>query len=257
MARRQIAVNPVIASEAKQSSRQELDCFVASAPRNDGESGANLRVGRRSCAVPTIHDTAVILRRSPLTASLEDGPRALFHPTPRKGAAPRMTADVRRITRPGRTFGAFAEIACAGSSGPRSASSHSRHSTSSRSAPPWRTSAPRCRRAPRRDEIRSRAVQARSPAASRSMLRDLQDSTRSNRSAAISRRGCGFAGQRLLPVEPVHADHQPLLALPPDDVAGLHVRVLHMRRNHREIVGIEGNQLALRRHRKHLEKSTR
>jgi hypothetical protein len=37
------AAGSVIASEAKQSSatRKELDCFVASAPRNDGANGVN------------------------------------------------------------------------------------------------------------------------------------------------------------------------------------------------------------------------
>src|SRR5438128_3937896 len=51
-----------------------------------------------------------------------------------------------------------------------------------------------------------------------------------------------LAGQRLLPVEPVQPDHQPLLALPPDDVAGLDAGFLHMRRDHREVIGIERDQ---------------
>ena len=80
------------------------------------------------------------------------------------------------------------------------------------------------------------------------MLRDLQASTRSKRSAAISRRGAVPPRQRLLPVQPVHADHQPLFVLPPDDVGGLHAGVLHMRRDHGEIVGIERNQFELFRH---------
>ena len=49
----------------------------------------------------------------------------------------------------------------------------------------------------------------------------------------------GSARQCLLSVEPVHSDHQPLLVLPPDDVGRLHAGVLHMRRDHREIIGIE------------------
>jgi hypothetical protein len=79
-----------------------------------------------------------------------------------------------------------------------------------------------------------------------SMLRDLHASTRSKRSAAIRRR---LPVQRLLPIEPVHADHQPLLVLPPDDVGSLHVGILDMRGNHREVVGIECHQFELRCHR--------
>src|SRR6266702_1085980 len=58
----------------------------------------------------------------------------------------------------------------------------------------------------------------------------------------------GFAFQRLLPVQPAHADHQALLALPPDDVGGLHQGILHMGRDHREIIGVERDQFKLVRH---------
>jgi len=59
----------------------------------------------------------------------------------------------------------------------------------------------------------------------------------------------GFAGKRLFPIQPVHAYDQPLLALPPDDIGGLDAGVLHMRRNDREVLGIERDQFELRRHR--------
>ena len=58
-----------------------------------------------------------------------------------------------------------------------------------------------------------------------------------------------FSRQRLLPIQPVHADHEPLFALPPNDVGGLHAGVLHMRRNHGEVVGIERDQFELGRDR--------
>ncbi|MHC2518789.1 hypothetical protein ACVMHW_004671 [Bradyrhizobium diazoefficiens] len=61
----------------------------------------------------------------------------------------------------------------------------------------------------------------------------------------------GLAVQRLLPVQPAHADHQPFLALPPDDVRGLHPGILHMGGDHGEIVGIERDQFELGRHRRH------
>src|SRR5258708_25679160 len=54
-----------------------------------------------------------------------------------------------------------------------------------------------------------------------------------------------FTRYGLVPVQPVHADHQPLLGLPPDDIADAYRGILHMRRDHREIVGFEGNQPAL------------
>src|SRR6202051_4645099 len=59
----------------------------------------------------------------------------------------------------------------------------------------------------------------------------------------------GFAGHGLFPVQPAHADHQAFLALTPDDVGGLDVGVLDMRRDHGEVVGIERDQFELRRHR--------
>jgi hypothetical protein len=68
------------------------------------------------------------------------------------------------------------------------------------------------------------------------MLRDLQANT----------------GKRLLPVQPVHADHQPLFALLPDNVGRLHARILHMRGNHGKVVGIERDQSELGRHSVHL-----
>ena len=74
------------------------------------------------------------------------------------------------------------------------------------------------------------------------MLRDLQARTRSKRSAEIERRGSVPPDRRLLPVQPVHADHQPLFVLPPDDVGRLDAGVLHMGRYDREIVGVERNQ---------------
>src|ERR1700677_4332566 len=49
----------------------------------------------------------------------------------------------------------------------------------------------------------------------------------------------GLSRQRLLPIQPVHADHQPLFALPPEDIAGLHAGILHMRGNDGKIIGIE------------------
>ncbi len=75
------------------------------------------------------------------------------------------------------------------SSGPKSVSSHSRHSTSSRSAPPWAKISSALPPGASAHEIRSRPVPARCPGLARSMLRDLQASTRSKRSAATSRRG--------------------------------------------------------------------
>ena len=62
----------------------------------------------------------------------------------------------------------------------------------------------------------------------------------------------GLAGQRLLPVQPAHPDHQALLALPPDDVGGLDAGILHMGRDHGEIVGVERDQFELGRHHRHL-----
>ena len=59
----------------------------------------------------------------------------------------------------------------------------------------------------------------------------------------------GLPRQRLLPVQPGHADHQPLFALPPDDVRCLHPCILHMRGYHREILGIECDQFELGIHR--------
>ncbi|OIQ70405.1 hypothetical protein GALL_479820 [mine drainage metagenome] len=59
----------------------------------------------------------------------------------------------------------------------------------------------------------------------------------------------GFSRQRLFPIQPVHADHQPLFALPPDNVGGLHAGVLHMRGNDGKILGIEGDQFEWGRHR--------
>ena len=83
------------------------------------------------------------------------------------------------------------------------------------------------------------------------MLRDLQASTRSKRKRRDRTARLGSARQRLLPVQPVDADHQPLFVLPPDDVGGLDAGVLHMGRYDGEIVGIERNQFELigRRHR--------
>jgi len=57
-----------------------------------------------------------------------------------------------------------------------------------------------------------------------------------------------LALQGLLPVQPVHADHQPLLGLPPDDVGGLHLGILHMRGDHREVFRIERDQAGLSGH---------
>jgi hypothetical protein len=48
--------------------------------------------------------------------------------------------------------------------------------------------------------------------------------------------------------QPVHADHQPLLALPPDDVGSLHPGILHMCGNDGEVIGIEGNQFEMSGH---------
>ena len=56
----------------------------------------------------------------------------------------------------------------------------------------------------------------------------------------------GLARQRLLPIEPVHADHEPLLGLPPDDVGGLHMGILHMGGDHRKVIGVECNQFERR-----------
>ncbi len=56
----------------------------------------------------------------------------------------------------------------------------------------------------------------------------------------------GFAGQRLFPVQPVHADDEPLLVLPPDDVGDLYAGLLHMRRDHREVIGVKRNQFERR-----------
>ncbi len=52
--------------------------------------------------------------------------------------------------------------------------------------------------------------------------------------------------QRLLPVEPAHADDQPLIVLTPDNIGRRDGRLLHMRRDHREIVLIECDET--RRH---------
>jgi hypothetical protein len=47
--------------------------------------------------------------------------------------------------------------------------------------------------------------------------------------------------------------HQPLFALPPDDVGGVQAGFLDMGGNHREVIGIERNQFELGRHRSHLK----
>ena len=140
------------------------------------------------------------------------------------------------------------------SSAPRSVSSHSRHSTSSRSAPPWLNSnsalppggSPGWNSIPTSSSTASGCVQI---DVARLAGQHPVEAQRRDQPA----RG-GSARQRLLPVEPVHADHQPLFVLPPDDVGGLHAGVLHMRRDHREIVGIERDQFELfrRRHPKTL-----
>ena len=74
------------------------------------------------------------------------------------------------------------------------------------------------------------------------MLRDLQASTRSKRSAAIERRGSVPPDSVCSQSSRFDADHQPLFVLPPDDVGGLDAGVLHMGRYDGEIVGIERNQ---------------
>ena len=56
------------------------------------------------------------------------------------------------------------------------------------------------------------------------------------------------AQNRLLPIEPAHANHQPLLPGTPNDIASLDARVLHMGRDDRKIVGIKRDQFELGRH---------
>jgi len=98
---------------------------------------------------------------------------------------------------------------------PRSASSHSRHSTSSRSAPPWLNNKTRAAAGGLLGmKTRSRAVPARFCGASRSMLRDLHDNTRSKRSGRdqagarrLLRKASASQSSRFI------ADHQPLFRL--------------------------------------------
>ena len=139
---------------------------------------------------------------NPLEPSFRDGPQdqtQRCHCTPgiRDSPVRKVRTDVDAAHRPGMT-GRFTPPARGArwrdrwsprSSVPRSVSSHSRHSTSSRSAPPWLNSrmalppgaSPGWNSIPTSSSIAS--------GASRSMLRDLQASTRSKRNAAIERRG--------------------------------------------------------------------
>src|SRR5882672_679011 len=105
------------------------------------------------------------------------------------------------------------------SSAPRSVSSHSRYSRSSRSAPPWLNSnnalPPGASRVEFDPDQFQRGVRPPQIDVARLAGLDPVEAQRRDHPA----RG-GTAGQRLLPVEPVHADHQALFVLPPDDIGG-------------------------------------
>jgi hypothetical protein len=80
-------------------------------------------------------------------------------------------------------------------------------------------------------------------------LRDLHDNTRSKRSAAIRRRGavspasvCSQSS-RFMPTTSRFSPCRQMIS------SGLHAGILHMRGNHRKVIGIERDQFELRRHR--------
>ena len=125
--------------------------------------------------------------------------------------------------------------------GPRSASSHSRHSTSSRSAaPPEKISVtvPDGRVGLGefdREQVQHRVLGGRAHIAAAESEHALE----TERGAAPLIAGLPRRG---LPVEPVEAEHQALLRRPPDDVADLDDGVLQMGRDDLDVVLVERNE---------------
>ncbi len=58
----------------------------------------------------------------------------------------------------------------------------------------------------------------------------------------------GHAHNHLIAIRPPHADDETLFTRTPDDVGCMHLCILNMRRNHREIVFVESNQFTQCRH---------
>ncbi len=127
--------------------------------------------------------------------------------------------------------------------GPRSASSASRHSTSSRSAPPpekIKVTTPAGASVSSNSTAR-RLSTASLPAGS--TLRHLQPLTRSKRSAERQRRSSGWSRSAAEPVEPARAHDEALLLRTPDDVGDLDDGILQMGGDDLEVVPVEGNEL--------------